>query len=256
MSLETPFQTCVNTVNFTVYSLYRATGDPILAYMRRIFASRWVCACTLMLAAATVVEARDLYRYRNADGVLVVDYQVPVEYVGKGYEVLNDEGIVIKVVPRELTEEERKAENAEKRRQEAARAEEERLRKWDETLLLRYSAIEDIEAARDRALHDLQIRLSILKGNRRSLKQKVENYQAQAADMERRGIEVDVSRLNAIDSLQREIASTERSILDRQADIEELDATYQLDIERFEMLQEVVELRRTMHRQRTKGPQS
>ena len=247
---------CANTVNFTVFSLYHLTGAPILTVMKGWKINRVSFSLALLLVFATAVEARQMYRYRNAEGVLVVDYQVPVEYAGAGYEVLNDEGIVIKVVPRELTEEERKAEDAEKKRQAAARAEEERLRQWDETLLLRYSSIEDIEAARDRALHDLQIRLSILKGNRRSLKQKVENYQAEAADMERRGIEVGMERLGAIESLQREIATTERSIADREADIEELAATYQLDIERFEMLQEVVELRRTLHQERANKPQS
>ena len=70
---------------------------------------RWLW---FFLASSMVADARQLYRYRNADGVVVVDYQVPVEYVGKGYEVLNDEGMVIKVVPRELTEEERKANDA------------------------------------------------------------------------------------------------------------------------------------------------
>jgi hypothetical protein len=73
--------------------------------------------------------------------------------------------------------------------------------------MLRYSTVADIEAARDRALRDLQIRLSILKGNRRSLKQKVENYQAQAADLERRGMQVDVARLRTIEDLQSEIAN-------------------------------------------------
>lgn len=204
------------------------------------------CAGVALLVLSTVVEARQLYRYRNADDVVVVDYKVPAEYVSKGYEVLNDEGIVIRVVPRELTEEERTAKDAEQKLLDASRAEEERLREWDETLMLRYSTVADIEAARDRALGDLKIRLSILKGNRRSLKQKVENYQAQAADMERSGLKVDVERLRTIEDLQGEIAATERAIVDRQQDIDELAASYQLDIERFEMLLEVVEMRRTL----------
>lgn len=209
-------------------------------------------ACVALLTLSMVVEARQLYRYRNADGVVVVGYQVPVEYVGKGYEVLNDEGMVIKVIPRELTEEERNAKDAQQRLVDAANAEQERLREWDETLMLRYSTVADIEAARDRALGDLKIRLSILKGNRRALKQRVENYQSQAADMERSGRKVDVERLRAIETLQSDIAATDRAIVDRQGDIDDLAATYQLDIERFEMLLEVVEMRRTLRIKRSK----
>lgn len=207
----------------------------------------------LIVSAASSVHARELYRYTNVEGNIVVDYQVPVSYVGSGYEVLNDEGIVIKVVPRSLTDEERLVKDAEDRQAAAAKAEEERLKQWDESLMLRYSTVADIEDARDRALRDLQIRLSILKGNRRSLKQKVENYQAQAADLERRGMQVDVARLRTIEDLQSEIGTTERSIVDREGDIEELAGSFQKDIERFEMLLEVVELRRQLSQERKKG---
>lgn len=202
-------------------------------------------ASILMLVAAAS-EARNMYRYTNADGVIVVDYQVPVVYVSTGYEILNEEGVVLEVVPRSLTEEEKKDRNAQQELEAQAKAEQRRLQEWDESLLLRYSTVADIEAARERALRDLRIRLSILKGNRRSLKQQVENYQAQAADLERSGQQVDVARLVAIEDMQAEIDATERSIADRAQEIEDVSDAYQRDIERFDMLLEVVELRNTL----------
>jgi hypothetical protein len=177
---------------------------------------------------------------------MVVDYRVPTEYVAGGYDVLNDEGVVIRVVPRELTEGEKEVVDAQQRLDELARIEQERLRKWDESLLLRYSTIADIEAARERSLRDLRIRVSILKSNRRSLKQQVENYQIQAADQERSGRQVDMTQLGAIEDLQGEISVTDRAIADREREIEEVAATYQQDIDRFGMLLEVVELRRSL----------
>ncbi len=206
-----------------------------------------IAALMVIVSSAEAGKSGKMYRYRNHEGNIVVDYQVPVNLVANGYEVLNDEGIVIKVVPRELTAEERKAKDAQEKLEQAADAEQQRLREWDESLLLRYSTVADIEAARERALGSLRIRLSILKGNRRSLKQKVENFQAEAADMERIGISVDLERLRAIETLQQEIGSTERAISDRQQEIEKLENNFQADIERFQMLQEVVEMRRRMH---------
>jgi len=202
-------------------------------------------ALPLLFSAVAVQASGTFYRYTNDIGNTVVDDHVPPEHVKKGYEVLNSKGVVIKVVPRELTEEEQKVADADKLREERARAEEERLRAWDETLLMRYSTIEDIEAARERALSDLKIRVSILKSNKRSLKQQVENYQAQAAEMERMGQEVDVERLAAIEELQSQIGSTERAIVDREEEIEAVNAAYGADIERFSMLLEVVEYRRS-----------
>lgn len=203
-------------------------------------------AALLLQAMAPAAESANLYRYTNDEGNVVVDYQVPTKYVAQGYEVLNMEGVVLEVVPRQLTEEEKQVLNAQQELEEAARAEQERLKEWDESLLLRYSTIADIEAAEERALRDLRIRMSILKGNKRSLKQQVENYQAQAADLERRGQEVDVARLVAIEDIQAEIETTDRSINERAREIEEVERAYQRDKDRFRMLLEVVELRKTL----------
>jgi hypothetical protein len=204
-----------------------------------------LCAA-ILLTLPLSANSRDLYRYTNDEGNMVVDHRVPTEYASRGYEVLNEDGIVLKVVPRELTEEELEQQDIQIKRAVAAAAEEDRLRKWDELLLLRYSTIEDIEAARERALRDLRIRVSILKSNTRSLKQRVESYQSVAADIERSGGTVDLKRLETIEQLQSEIAITERSITDRQAEVRQVQEEFQLDIERFEKLLEVVALRRTL----------
>lgn len=203
-------------------------------------------AAVLLMVLSPGSLAAELYRYVNDEGSTVVDFQVPPEHVKKGYEVVNDKGVVIRVVPRELSEEEQKHADAQKRLEEEAVAEQLRLKEWDEALLLRYSAIEDIEAAEERALRDLRIRVSIIKSNKRSLKQQVENYQAQAAEMERMGREVDVERLQAIADLQSEIAISDRAIADRQIEIEAVEAAYKADIERFVILLDMVEFRRNM----------
>jgi hypothetical protein len=140
-----------------------------------------LCLFGALPSVALGAESQNLYRYTNSEGTTVVDYQVPAEYVANGYEVLDKKGTVIQVVPRELTEAEREVRDAQQLLEDQARAEEQRLREWDESLLLRYSTVADIEAARERALRDLRIRVNILKSNKRSLRQQVENYQAQAA---------------------------------------------------------------------------
>ncbi len=207
-----------------------------------------MAAAGLMLAQPLPSNAAELYRYVNSEGNTVIDYQVPPEYVPNGYEVINEDGVVLRIVPRVLSGAEKEAWSDEQKRAEAERAEVERLRKWDESLLLRYSSVEDIEDARDRALRELQIRLSILRGNRRSLRAQVESYQAQAADQERMGREASVELEQAIEELQRQIESGDRSIVDREQEIEDVAAAYQRDIERFEQLQEIVEMRRAAQR--------
>src|SRR6056297_3833170 len=175
-----------------------------------------------LLALPSLTQAREMYRYVNEDGNSVIGYQVPPEQVARGYEVLNEKGVLIDVVPPSLDDEARASMDAQQRRQSAAEAERKRLQKWDESLLLRYSTIEDIEAARDRALRDLRIRVSILKGKQRSLKQQVENYQAEAADQERRGERANSAHLEAIEDLRREMVQAERSMVEREREISEV----------------------------------
>ena len=205
---------------------------------------------TLILAAAifsglSQVAVADLYRYVNEEGNIVVDYQVPPELVHRGYEILGKDGRVKEVIPRTLTSEERMALSEEEKQAQHREEQKSRLREWDESLMLRYSSIEDIEAARNRALRELHIRVSILKSNTRSLKQQIENSQARAANIERGGGEVPFELMQNIDNLQQEIGMTDRSIVDREQEISEVSLSFQRDIDRFQSLLDLVEARRS-----------
>ncbi len=125
---------------------------------------RLTCLALATVLALPAIASGNFYRYTNDLGNTVVDDNVPPEHVKNGYEVLNDKGVVIEVVPRELSPEEQEIADAQERLEQEALAEQQRLKEWDESLLMRYSTIEDIEAAQERALRDLKIRVSILKG--------------------------------------------------------------------------------------------
>ena len=62
-------------------------------------------ASVVMLALLSSYAFSDnLYRYKNDVGGTVVDWHVPAKFEGRGYEVLNSQGQVIEVVPRQLSE--------------------------------------------------------------------------------------------------------------------------------------------------------
>lgn len=197
------------------------------------------------MAPLAVAQAQ-MYRYINAEGNPVIAYQVPPEYVANGYEVLSPSGVVIDVVPRQLSKTQRRVLDKRQLTQREAAAEAERLRHWDESLLLRYSTVADIEAARERALRDLRIRVSVLKSNQRSLKQQIEKNQALIADQERLGNDISPMYFKAINDLRSELISTERAIEDRYAEIAVQNTSYDADVERFTRLLDLVELRRSL----------
>ncbi len=111
-------------------------------------------------AQAAPGGAVELYRYVNDKGVVVLDRQgVPPQYIGKGYQVLNDQGRVIRTVPPAPTAEEL-------RQRKAAQAQ----ASSDAQLLRLYSSLEDVDRARERRLAELDGLSSVARGNLQSLK--------------------------------------------------------------------------------------
>lgn len=210
--------------------------------MKRNPNSRKRVSSVLLLAIAmsisTIAHAKQMYRYLNDKGVPTIDDHVPPEFAKNGYEILSPDGRVLQTIPRQLT-------GVEGERKRAADAEAKRLREWDKNLLLRYSTVDDIAAARERALREIDVRMSILRSNLQSAKAQVEHEQEKAADIERRGAQVPEEVTANIAKLKMEAASTEEAIAERQKEKEATRISYQKDIDRFKSLQDVVDYRRS-----------
>lgn len=146
---------------------------------------------------ASMVQAADasgvqFYRYIDARGVTVLDRQgVPPEYVGKGYEVLNAQGRVIRTVPPALTAEQARQAQAEKAQADA-----------DAQLLSLYSSPEDVDRALARKLAEVDALIGMAQGNVQSLASQQRNLQGQAADHERAGHPVPQALVDQLDDLR------------------------------------------------------
>ena len=215
--------------------------------MKPVLAKFTIIALAITFARGEFVfAAKELYRYTDASGVPVMNDRLPPEAIKNGYEVLNDQGVVVRVVPAQMTPEEVAELDEQTARERAAREAKALQEQKDQLLLMRYSSISDIEAARERALQSIRIRVSILRSNIRSMVQQVENYQAEAANIERAGGTVDQERMDAVESVRKRLASTQRQLADRELEMEQVKADYQIDIDRFQHLLDQVELRRKM----------
>lgn len=161
------------------------------------------CLLALGLLASSVSYAVEYYRYTDERGITVINRQgVPANLIGNGYEVLSEQGRVLRVVPRAPTPEEyRKMQDA------AAQA------KADRQLLMLYTRVEDIDRARDRKVADIDGQISIARGNLLSTNSLKADLQRQAASQERAGRQVPAALLKQIEEvtvdqqrLQKQIA--------------------------------------------------
>ncbi|OLU16466.1 DUF4124 domain-containing protein [Pseudomonas sp. PA1(2017)] len=147
-------------------------------------------------------SAAEMYRYTNAQGITVIDRQgVPSEFIAKGYEVLNEQGRVVRVVPPAPTAEEMQKILADRERA-----------KSDAQLLRLYSSLEDVDRAQARKLAELDGLIGVAKGNLQSVRQQQANLQKQAADQERAGREVPRPLLDQITSQRDEQVRIKKDI--------------------------------------------
>ena len=203
-------------------------------------------AAILLGACADSVTAAEPYRYLNEADITVVDWAIPAAYVSSGYEVLNESGQILRVVPPAKTDTELERDAAAARAQEAQAAAQAAQLERDTFLLRRYSTIQDIEAARDRSLRELDIRNAIPNSQRNILSQQLALHQAA---LDKTGPSVESASQyeeETVAALKAEIQSLDEAAEGRQQQSAALAEAYGRDIGRFAELEEIVALRRQL----------
>ena len=156
----------------------------------------------LGLLAPALATAAELYRYVDDRGVVVLDrHGVPPQHIGRGYQVLSEQGRVIREVPPAPTAEEFERLQASKARAVA-----------DAQLLRLYASVQDVERAEARRLAELDSVMGLTQGNLVALRNQQESLQRQAADHERAGRTVPDNLLKQISNLEKEQASLLRDL--------------------------------------------
>ncbi len=130
-----------------------------------------------LLPCAMTLQAYEMYRYVDRNGITVISRQgVPADVIGNGYEVLNEQGRVVRVVPRALTAEEHRLQ-----------AEQQRQAEQDRQLMRLYSQVEDVDRAAARKQTELDATISLVRRNMGELQQDRSDLLNQAANHERGG---------------------------------------------------------------------
>ena len=184
----------------------------------------------------TFAQSQQYFRVTNENGIVELKSTITPEEAKRGYAIVTLGGHVIKEVAPQLSDEaldeRRLAELAAQREREKR----EQQQRYDENLLLKYSAIEDLEAEKRRKLGEFDVRLSILRSNMMSLKDQVERQQSRAADFERRGQKVPRVILQNIAEQEEKLRDAEASHASRLEEKQLVASRYEKDIARFKAL--------------------
>jgi hypothetical protein len=180
-----------------------------------------------------VANASEWYRYQDDSGVLVMSHHVPPEYAARGYTVVNDDGRVLRVVPRQLSAEEIVIRDRELERQAELEAQRQLALQHDNELMQLYATPEEVEFARNRKLASIDESINALKRDIQQLRNKQRLYETQAAEKERGLMPVSREILTNLETVRHQIAKAQREIEARHEERERVQAEFGRDLNRI-----------------------
>lgn len=191
---------------------------------------RVIAAIILACLAYPVLAVERLYRYENEQGVLVIDHSIPPRFVGKGYEILSKHGQVLEAIAPADTE----SSEARLAREKALALRE----KEDRFILISFSTVAEIEAAKRRKLAQVEWDIKIIEANIKDTHKRIAVEQNRAANYQRGGVEVPESLYSALTDLEAEIEKAQALLTKRHQDYELTDKLYSNYAQRFLELKE------------------
>lgn len=206
--------------------------------MRLALLSASIAALICMNAAAATQSDTSIYHYRwhDAQGGLHYSDSIPPGAVHLGYDIVGDNGLLVRHVDREKTPAERAAEEAEAAKAAAAKRAADSQALADQQLLAAYPNEAELREAHQGRLAQMQQTINTTQQNLRSQEQNLAELLAHAADQERSGKPVPAALRKRLADQRQSVADERNEVAhlqsQRQATAKQLDA----ELQRYRML--------------------
>lgn len=208
-------------------------------YSKGIFKLGSILAAAALIAMPLQSQAARLYKWVDDQGNTHYGDKVPPEYSKQERKVLNDQGVQVDKLDAAKTPEQ----IAEERRLEQKRREEERKlaeqKAHDRMLLATFTTEDDMILTRDGKIAAIESVIRITQGRIQKLKQTIEQYTRQAANLERTGKPVPDDLHNQITQARNQVESYQQFIRAKHQEQEAIREQFEDDIRRFRELKEM-----------------
>lgn len=190
---------------------------------------RFLLGIFAVMVSSWAAAEMSLYRYKNAQGIQVIDHSIPPDMIKNGYEIISTTGKVLEVVPPAMSEDQIKA-----------KAERRRLTREYERLKKRYASVEDLESAKHRRLEAIETSITVLKSNIMSINNRITELMTKAANQERAGRKVNADILNQLETARAELEVANSSLEKRHEEYKETAEKFDADVLVFEKGQKML----------------
>ena len=211
--------------------------------MRKINITAVSIVLMLLLTLPLSAMGGKLYRWVDSDGRVQYSDRVPPAQRDKGHSRLDESGIELEKVKAARSKEEVEKELARERALKRLRTEQQRLidkqKAADRVLLRTFRSEDDIKMARDGKLTAIDVHIQVIRGNIKRLKNRLEDLQKGAADLERQGRTPSQHYLDDMTSLRQQIKDAYASIIGKERDKDTIWANHEDDLQRFRSLKKL-----------------
>ena len=165
----------------------------------------------------------DYYRYRDENGQMHVTFELTQAAIERGYDIINNQGIVVGTVPPAVQDEEKPQNSAEQHA-------------YDLRLLTTYGSSQELTDANERRVEEDQQTLAYLQSQLKDAVASLRATEDRAGLEERQSGEVSESTLAALNQYRRLIDLTQEEIANHETAMSDRDAQYEADKARLQEL--------------------
>ena len=201
-----------------------------------LLSTAFLLTCLASAAAAQNVTPTTHFRWHDAQGVVHYSDTIPPEAVRFGYDVVDDQGLLVRHVDREKTAAERAAAAAETARQAAAKRAADQQELADRQLLSAYPNEAELKEAHDSKLAQMQQSITTTQSNLRSQEQSLADLLAHAAELERSGQPVPPYLRKRVTDQRQSVADERNEVARMQHEREQTAQQFDAEIQRYRML--------------------
>lgn len=180
--------------------------------MRPVPLFAWIALLVCSTAGAAIVTSTTHFRWRDGQGVIHFGDAIPPEAVPLGYDIVNDQGLVVRHVDRQKTPAEQKAAAAEAARQAEVKRAAQQQALADTQLLAAYPNEAELREAHEGKLAQMQQSINNTQSNLRSQEKSLADLLARTAELEHGNQQVPPY-------LRKEIASQRQTVADERNEV-------------------------------------
>ncbi len=194
----------------------------------------FILAC--LITGSSDLSARNIKCWQGHENIRECGTVVPPEFSQQRIEILNERGIVIKILPAAKTKEElaeiARQEKIEQKKQQRITEQ----KRKDNILLQTYTTERDLRIGHENKMAAIKSIIDITGSNTRSLQKNLARLQKRAADYERSGQTMPEMLTADMENLMRQIKDNDEFIAKKQQALIDLSKQYDADMERYRLL--------------------